>query len=1077
MKNKFFTIGFSILFLLILSACGNKSFQLEDDEITIKVGETYQINLSEGKLSDLAFSDYNQTLLSVSENGLITAISEGVTVITVTHKKDDKLTHSITVNIRKIIQLSSPQQTIQMMVGDQLTVDYESNDAVEFLSSNTSLLDVSAIGLLHAKSEGSVTVTIRSTYDSTVSIMITVNILKVVDINIDENDISLVNGFTHQIIFESNEEVIFSSSNSNIASVNAQGLVTANQIGEATITIKSSYNEDVFELIIVRVFNEPTAIEIVSYQAYNIDVKVQIGIAVTPIDGFPLVRFESSNPLVADFDEEGFLNTKKAGITIITAYSIFDDSIVSTKAIEIFNYILVDTTSSNPIVTYKNLMFSLGKNYFNTLNDALNNATLEATIFIINGTHNSVYDLNTEGIKLIGDGNAIITGTLNIGDDHIEISNLTFSSTSKIRNNNTIHHFTFSNNTVENITHNEAFILLDSIYGTNIHLNTFSNLTGHGIVIENYLGGDILVSKNTINSVQTAISVTSNENFESTTTIKVTRNILVNVHTGFIIETKDQSILAYARFNSIQNYSIGAKNEQANKVDFTLNHWGASMPDYGLFVGVSESMLRGYYQTQASIPTEAQYNPDLPIKIEINNPISEMEIGDTHQFQISFLPLEFTTERIRWITSNPLVLMVSSNGTLTPLKSGVATITVRSSVTSSINTPISITVLTDPGIELSLSKKENTIITGDTVNLLASPFPYNISTQTVFFESMTPNVATITQDGLITTLSPGVVTIKASLLEDPTVFNTFTIEVFDSLDPTNLMDLLTMYSLTQSKYLEWLQYGVGFNYMEQRYESVSRYHFQENVINQSKMLPVFYAIRPGEPMDPHPVGITQYNPYNVYWVVMHETAGTNPGAGALSHANYLWNETAKGSLLWVSWHFTVGHNDIYQSLPETERGFHAGDGSSRPGTSATYLGGGNRNGIGIEMSVAQDEDMFRTLHKAAKLASGLLVKYNLPQTHMKYHRDFSGKICPQGLIMANMLPLLETLAEIEYLVAKYHSDAEITFESHTPEYLDNTGRVIKFPSRAVTASYTVTITQNNVTTSRTFYTYLPGTDI
>jgi N-acetylmuramoyl-L-alanine amidase len=53
--------------------------------------------------------------------------------------------------------------------------------------------------------------------------------------------------------------------------------------------------------------------------------------------------------------------------------------------------------------------------------------------------------------------------------------------------------------------------------------------------------------------------------------------------------------------------------------------------------------------------------------------------------------------------------------------------------------------------------------------------------------------------------------------------------------------------------------------------------------------------------------------------------------------------------------------------------------------------------------------------------------------------------------------------------------AEITFTSHNPEFLDNHGRVIAMPDRAMTVSYTITVTYDGTTESRTFYTYLPGT--
>lgn len=179
--------------------------------------------------------------------------------------------------------------------------------------------------------------------------------------------------------------------------------------------------------------------------------------------------------------------------------------------------------------------------------------------------------------------------------------------------------------------------------------------------------------------------------------------------------------------------------------------------------------------------------------------------------------------------------------------------------------------------------------------------------------------------------------------------------------------------------------------------------------------------------------------------------------------------------LWVSWHYSIDDTYIYQSLPENERGFHAGDGSTSPLHNNPYFGGGNRNGIGIEMAINEDGDMYRTWQRTAKLVVDILLRNNLPITQQAYHNDFSGKDCPNTLRNAGLIPLFEEFVENEFRVATDHPDAVITFVSNNPEFLDNHGRIIAMPERAMTVSYTITITENGITESRTFYTYLPGT--
>ena len=60
------------------------------------------------------------------------------------------------------------------------------------------------------------------------------------------------------------------------------------------------------------------------------------------------------------------------------------------------------------------------------------------------------------------------------------------------------------------------------------------------------------------------------------------------------------------------------------------------------------------------------------------------------------------------------------------------------------------------------------------------------------------------------------------------------VQVYDTLSEDNLLDLLTMSMQTYTTPHEWMVYGTGFNYMDHKYESVSRFLFDELEINQTK---------------------------------------------------------------------------------------------------------------------------------------------------------------------------------------------------------------------------------------------------
>lgn len=125
----------------------------------------------------------------------------------------------------------------------------------------------------------------------------------------------------------------------------------------------------------------------------------------------------------------------------------------------------------------------------------------------------------------------------------------------------------------------------------------------------------------------------------------------------------------------------------------------------------------------------------------------------------------------------------------------------------------------------------------------------------------------------------------------------------------------------------------------------------------------------------------------IQWVVIHETANTGADATAKAHADYLlknsWTEEK-------SWHYTVDDTEIWHHLPDREVGYHAGD--------RRRSGGGNRNGIGIELCVNAGGDFDKTMENAAVLTAYLLEKYDLELEDVKIHRNFSGKLCPETIL-------------------------------------------------------------------------------
>ncbi len=1081
--KKYLLLLLAVLISLSMAAC-KKEVVISYDEtlssgIDIYVGTQidlmgYNITVNDG--SSLSFSSLDSSVVTVSPIGIITGISVGESSIVIS-AGDSQI--SIPITVKESIYVLSSYSSITMKEGETYSLDIETNDELVYFSSNETIFVVDENGYIHAKSEGSASLKVSAKNDNTKFLQIEVNVLKQITLEVEETSLGLIVGDEINLHISSNDDVTYQSTDPNVVTVDEKGTVSAVSFGEAQIIVTSIYDETVSKAVDVLVYKTTETISIIGKDVVLVGTSENLSVDVQPVGAFYGVTWESLDESVAIVDENGAVAGVNKGVTTIVATSDLDENIKATFTVTVLDVLAVNSdASSGDVFSYLGAELKYGEKLFSSFTDLLAFANQD-TIIIATGSFTEEILFNIDGINLFCENGALLNGDIEISADNITIDGCNFTNNAYIYNNVVINNFSFTNNHIYNLNDSIAYFLnIQNAQNVYLNKNVFENINQGAINVKN-INFDLIINENSFTSVEKVIKVSTDEQLDITSKVHIWWNKIEDSNVIFDIDLSYgdslyNEIEATVRFNEIINYVTPVMVTAPDKVDFTLNFWDGREPSGDLFSSINSFYLRGYYEDATLMKTPDNYQSDLPIYIIIDNPIDEIQIGETHQYQYSILPMELADHPIRFITGNPDLVAIDNDGGITPLSSGDAYIEIRSRMSSYIKAVDSFTVVTNPGIELRPSNVYAGYVVGDEFTLIAEPFPVSYENETVVFSSSNELVATIDNNGHVITVGPGTVTFTASFASDSTISQTFTINVYSALDVNNLLDYLTTKQISFSEVHEWTAYGFTYNYFDKKYESVSRYYFGDLTINDSKMLPVSYGIRPGEPMDPLPDGIPVYNNQNVYWVVVHDTANTSTGANALSHANYLYNAALAGTTLWTSWHFTIDDSEIYQHLPTYERGYHAGDGSTRP-YEGSYLGGGNRNGIGIEMAINEDGDMMRTWQRTAKLVTQLLLEYNLPVDHQKFHNDFSGKDCPNTLRNAGLVPLFEEFVEVEYHVASLYPNAIITFESHNSEYLDNTGRIIQMPDEALTVSYTITINIDGVTESRTFYTYLPGT--
>ena len=286
------------------------------------------------------------------------------------------------------------------------------------------------------------------------------------------------------------------------------------------------------------------------------------------------------------------------------------------------------------------------------------------------------------------------------------------------------------------------------------------------------------------------------------------------------------------------------------------------------------------------------------------------------------------------------------------------------------------------------------------------------------------------------------------------------IEITVTVDPVKIMTMLNQEEALMIKSIKL--YGSNPVYVEQSLMgSVSRYMFDDlnliediipvydnpyvgqvatreivNYLDKKKNTSVDGAPRSGVKMT------------SISYITYHDTGNNAAGANARSNANWMVNQYSVTTTA-RSWHYTVDANQVIHSIPDNEITFQ-GD------TYEAYT-----TSIGIETCVNSGANMDKVWHRMGKLCARLMVKYDIDVNHIKQHYDWMGKECPQTLRRNGLYPYAISLVEGELLVRKYLKDYTITMESLNPEYLDNTGQIIKAPDSEITVSYKVHITNES----------------
>lgn len=308
------------------------SIMLSPASGSLSVGEQAQFKwkLSSNSAASLIFESSNPDVLEVFEDGSAIAKAPGTATVRVATHNGKRATSVITVYCAPE-SIAFADQDMRLAVGMKGTLEAVlsegSRGSYSFASSDAAVIEVdAATGRFIARKQGSATLSVTAYNGVTASQEVRVYAAPV-SMKLVEKKLSLGVGEQYRLrvdcMASGNQEcapgLTFKSSNTKVAAVDANGVVTARKAGSATITVKSFNGLSAKCSISVR--KAPTAIALPDDEltlAVNESISMAARLAPSGCGG--VVKYEVSDTSLAFVDEKGnLIANRDSGSVVLTA--------------------------------------------------------------------------------------------------------------------------------------------------------------------------------------------------------------------------------------------------------------------------------------------------------------------------------------------------------------------------------------------------------------------------------------------------------------------------------------------------------------------------------------------------------------------------------------------------------------------------------------------------------------------------------------------------------------------------------------------------------------------------------------
>lgn len=575
-----------------------------------------------------------------------------------------------------------------------------------------------------------------------------------------------------------NKEVKWSSSNTEVATVDANGNVKLRNAGTAIITCTSVGNPDVKATCTVTVLQSATGIELnkTSIFRYSDDMSAeQLTATVLPTNAADKsVTWTSSNPAVAEVSSTGLVTLKGLGTAEITCRSVSNPNVVATCSVTVRQAVTGIALDQQGHLRTNADMSSL------QLNAEVSPASAWNKALTWESSNPAVAKVSASGlVTMVGVGNTVITCR--------SVSN-------------------------PDITDTFDLTIIQAVTEIDLNETAFTCYSDHKDSIQ--LTADV----RPVDAGNKAVTWVSSD--PSVVTVSDSGAVIVvGAGTAMVIcrSVSDPSVTAECKFTVLQAVTGITLNETSintNSDEINVTHllaevapanaanktvkWESSDPSVAEVSIDGVVTIKGVGEADITCSSESTPYIMAVCKVTVKQAVTDMQLSessvyrysnDRESFQLiaTLTADEQADIEVVWKSSNTAAATVSNSGIVTINGVGEAIITCQS-VSNPAVTAQCLVIVRQSVESISLNESELVCYSDatDSVQLTATVAPADAANSQVKWTSSNEAVAIASDTGLVTVIGAGRAIITCSSISDPEIYDTCAITVHQAVASLHL---------------------------------------------------------------------------------------------------------------------------------------------------------------------------------------------------------------------------------------------------------------------------------------------------